>query len=404
MRSALFSVRLARVLGIAVLVLILVGIAQASPKEKVLYRFQGGADGFEPLSTLVADQAGNLYGTTAGGGTGSCDGGCGTVFELSSNPDGTWTETVLYSFAGGDDGAFPNAGVIFDQNGNLYGTTLHFGGSGDGTVFRLSPPSKPSKVWTETVLYNFVGDRDGEYCLGSLTFDKAGKLYGATLFGGTYGGGTIFQLVPPKQGDLWSLNVLHTFKGNGDGLDPWGPVILDDQGSVYGTNYDGVVFRLQPPAPGQSKWTFKVLYEVPGLAAQGALLPGRGALYGTALGGANNSGVVFQLTPQQGQWKLTTLYDFKGGVDGSNPLNGLVADRAGNLYGVTSNGGINDQGTIFRLSHRNGAWTKSTLYAFQGGSDGADPENGVIVGRGVLYGTTAAGGNSDNGTVFQLGP
>jgi len=404
MKSALFPRRLARVQSILVLVLILVGIAQAGPTEKVLYRFQGGTDGFEPLGTLVADRAGNLYGTTTSGGTGDCNGGCGTVYELSPNPDGSWTETLLYSFVGGDDGAFPNAGLVFDQKGNLYGTTLHFGVSGDGTVFRLSPPTKPGNAWTETVLYNFVGDDDGEYCLGSLTFDKAGNLYGATLFGGTYGGGTIFQLVPPQQGELWSLNVLHTFKGTGDGLDPWGPVTLDANGVVYGTNYDGVVFRLKPPAPGHSEWSFKVLYDLPGLAAQGALLGRQGALYGTTLSGANHSGSVFQLTPQTGQWKLTTLYDFKGGADGSNPLNGLVADRAGNLYGVTSNGGINDQGTIYRLSSRHGVWSKTTLYNFQGGSDGADPESGVILGPHVLYGTTIAGGISDNGTVFQFGP
>lgn len=403
MKSALFSERLPRVQLISVLFLILAGIAQASPKEKVLYRFQGGTDGFEPLGTLVADQAGNLYGTTTSGGTGNCNGGCGTAFELSPNPDGTWAETILYSFAGGSDGAFPNAGMVFDQKGNLYGTTLHYGGSGDGTAFRLSPPAKPGNAWTETVLYNFVGDSDGEYCLGSLTFDRAGNLYGATLFGGIYGGGTIFQLVPPKQGDAWSLNVLHTFKGTGDGLDPWGPVSLDDHGVVYGTTYDGVVYRLKPPAPGQTKWAFKVLCQLPGLAPQGALLAGRGVLYATSLRGANNAGDVLQLTPQPGQWKVTTLYDFKGGTDGSNPLNGLVADRAGNLYGVTSTGGIDDHGTIYRLSLKNGVWTKTTLYRFQGGNDGADPESGVIVGSGVLYGTTAAGGISDNGTVFQLG-
>jgi len=403
MKSALSPIRLARVLGILVSLLILVGIAQAGPGEKVLYRFQGGSDGSEPSGALVADQAGNLYGTTTSGGTGACQGGCGTVFQLSRNPDGSWTKTQLYSFAGEDDGAFPNAGVIFDQNGNLYGTTIHGGASEDGTVFRLSPPSKPGNAWTEAVLYNFVGDRDGEYCLGSLTFDKAGNLYGAALFGGAYHGGTIFQLV--QHGGQWSLNVLHNFKGVNDGLDPYGPVILDSHGAVYGTA-SGTVFRLKPPAPGHTDWTFRALYTLPSFTAEGALLPGRTALYGTtALGGASNNGTVFQLTPQQGlPWKLTTLYEFKGGTDGFYPLNSLVADRSGNLYGVTASGGINDQGTIFRLSFIHGGWTKATLYSFQGGSDGAGPGSGAIVGPRVLYGTTTAGGFSDNGTVFQLGP
>ena len=402
MKRALFAKELARVQGILIVVLVLVGIAQAAPKEKILYRFQGGSDGSEPMGTLVADGAGNLYGTTAGGGTGACQGGCGTVFELSPNPDGSWTKTPLYSFAGGNDGAFPNAGLVFDPQGNLYGTTLHFGASGDGTVFRLSP-GKPGNPWREKVLYNFVGDRDGEYCLGSLRFDKAGNLYGATLFGGTYGGGTIFQLVP--QGEVWSLNVLHTFKGTGDGLDPWGPVTLDSHGVIYGLTSDGTAFRLKPPAPGHSAWTFRVLYVLTSVVGQGALLAGRSALYGTTGGGgASHSGTIFQLTPQQGKfWKLTTLYEFKGGADGSFPLNGLVADRAGNLYGVTP---LNDtnQGTVYRLSSRHGVTTKTTLYTFQGNSDGADPQTGVIVGPGVLYGTTNAGGVSDNGTVFQVGP
>ena len=404
MKSALYPMRLARVQGILVLVLLWVGIAQAGPTEHVLYRFQGGMDGAEPMGNLVADHAGNLYGTTAGGGAGPCQGGCGTVFELSRNPDGSWTKTGLYNFAGGDDGAFPNAGLTFDPSGNLYGTTLHYGASGDGTIFRLSAPTKPGSSWTETVLYNFVGDNDGEYCLGSLTFDQAGNLYGATLFGGIHHGGTIFQLVPPQRGDSWTLNVLHSFQGD-DGIDPYGPVILDSHGAVYGTA-SGTVFRLKPPAPGHTDWTFQVLASLSSFTGAGALLPGPTALYGTtALGGASNCGTIFKLTPQRGQaMKLTTLYEFKGGADGFYPLNGLVADKFGNLYGVTASGGINNQGTIFRLSSIHGVWTKTTLYTFQGGSDGAGPSAGVIIGPRVLYGTTTAGGTSDNGTVFQMGP
>jgi uncharacterized repeat protein (TIGR03803 family) len=405
MKRALFSITLTYLPGILFLVLILAEIAQAVPREKVLYRFQGGSDGFEPMGTLVADQAGNLYGATSSGGTGSCQGGCGTVFQLSRNSDGSWTKTQLYSFAGGGDGAFPNAGVTFDRNDNLYGTTLHDGASGDGTVFRLSPPTKQGDPWIETVLYNFVGNRDGEYCLGNLVFDGAGNLYGAALFGGAYQGGTIFQVVPPQQGDLWSLNVLHQFMGVNDGFDPYGPVILDSQGAVYGTASDKV-FRLTPPAAGHTDWTFKVLSSLPSFTAVGALLRSGSALYGTtALGGATNNGTIFQVTPQQGQsWKLTTLYEFKGGTDGFYPLNGLVADGAGNLYGVTASGGVNNQGTIFRLSSSNGVWTKTVLHTFQGGSDGAEPSAGMIAGRRVFYGTTLSGGSSNNGTVFQVAP
>ena len=395
-----------RSLAILVAVLVFGGNAIASAAtEKVLYRFSGGADGSAPFAGLVADSSGNLYGTTADGGNGDCQGGCGTVFELSPNPDGTWTETQLYRFTGGNDGAFPETSVIFDGAGNLYGTTIYGGTSKDGTVFRLTS-TKPGSAWTETVLYNFVGKRDGKISLGGLVFDPAGKLYGAALFGGHYGGGTVFQLVPPPQGNAWSLNVLHAFKGTNDGIDPQGALILDSQGAVYGTTYGGTVFKLKPPSPGRTKWTLKTLYSATGVVGVGALLAGKpGVFYGTSsLGGKANEGTVFQLTPP----KATTLYEFAGGSDGGIPLNGLIADSSGNLYGITQNGGDFGFGTVFKLApppKKGAAWTKTTLYSFQGGSDGAGPGAGVIFGpAGVLYGTTMAGGSSDNGTVFEVTP
>ena len=160
--------------------LVFLGSASASGStEQVIYRFISGSDGSNPLAGLVADHAGNLYGATSSGGNSACQGGCGTLFELTSNLDGSWTETQLYSFTGGNDGAFPETSLIFDQAGNLYGTTIHGSASSDGTVFRLSPPAAPGSPWTETVLYNFVGDRDGYYCFGGLVFDPVGNLYGA---------------------------------------------------------------------------------------------------------------------------------------------------------------------------------------------------------------------------------
>ena len=406
-----FSVTIHRVATAGIFVGIFLGSTYAeSAKETLLHSFAGGRDGASPVAGLVADPSGNLYGTTSSGGNGACQGGCGTVFKLSRNPDGTWSETQLYSFSGGQDGAFPNAGVVFDRSGNLYGATLHGGATGDGTIFRLAPPSSMDGPWTETVLHNFLEDRDGGYCLGALTLDPSGNLYGAAFFGGPYSGGTVFQLAP--QGHSWTLNVLHAFKGTVDGIDPLGAVVLDKHGAVYGTTHDGTVFRLRPPASGRNAWSLSVLYRFGSTAAVGALLPGRPAsLFGTtALGGANNDGTVFQLTPplQPGQpWTAVSLYEFHGGNDGVYPLNGLVADGSGNLYGVTATGGLFNAGTVFRLSlpatHAD-AWTKTTLYDFQGGRDGSDPGAGVILRKQVLYGTTSSGGLSGNGTVFQIKP
>jgi uncharacterized repeat protein (TIGR03803 family) len=402
--ESLFTVR-----SLAIFVTILVfgcNAMAAHPTEKVLYSFAGGADGAGPFGGLVADAQGNLYGTTATGGNGACPGGCGTVFELSPNSDGTWTETPLYSFTGGNDGVAPESGVIFDAAGNLYGTTIHGGTSNDGIVFRLAAPTKPGNAWTETILYEFVGARDGEYCLSDLALDLTGNLYGAALYGGRFGGGTVFQLVPPTQGNTWSLKVLHAFKGDTDGIDPLGALILDSKGAVYGTTYGGTAFKLNPPSQSNSRWTLKMLYSFSSSIGVGALLPAKsGGFYGTTnLGGAANEGTVFQLTPPS----ATTLYEFAGGSDGGLPLNGLIADRSGNLYGITQNGGAFGAGTVFRLAppaQQGGSWSKSTLHSFQGGSDGSGPGAGVIFGpHGVLYGTTVSGGLSGEGTVFEVAP
>jgi uncharacterized repeat protein (TIGR03803 family) len=386
----------------------------AGPTETVLYRFKGGNDGVAPFAGLIADKAGNLYGTTADGGAGACQGGCGSVFELSPASGGRWTETVLYRFTDGSDGAVPETGLIFDATGNLYGTTIHGGSSGDGTVFQLTAPTTHGSAWTLNVLHSFIGHTDGKYPLGSLIFDKAGNLYGPTLFGGRFGGGTVFQLAAPAApGGVWILNVLHSFKGGNDGIDPVGALMLDKQGALYGTTYSGQVFKEVPPAPGHTAWTLRVLYSfnsVFGLSG-GALIAGtKGVLYGAnAQGGSANRGIVFQLTPpvtRGGAWTETTLYEFAGGSDGEYPLNGLIADKAGSLYGGTENGGGSDLGTVFKLTPtQHGAWTKTTLHNFTGGHDGSGPGAGLIFGsHAALYGTTVHGGSSDNGTVFKVAP
>jgi uncharacterized repeat protein (TIGR03803 family) len=231
--------------------------------EKVLYSFGYGPDGQNPAAGLVMDRAGNLYGTTALGGIYyNCYQGvsCGTVFELSPQPGGNWTETVLHSFGNGTDGQYPLAGLIVDSSGNLFGTTESGGPYNNcpygfspscGTVFELSPT--PGGGWTEAVIHSFGNGTDGQVPEAGLTFDTAGNLYGTTQYGGTYlYGGTVFELSPNDAGG-WTEAVLHSFGNAPDGMFPYyGGVVLDAAGNVYGTTasggdyYTGIVFKISP--------------------------------------------------------------------------------------------------------------------------------------------------------------
>ncbi|MGD0190525.1 MAG: choice-of-anchor tandem repeat GloVer-containing protein [Rhizomicrobium sp.] len=268
----------------------------ANAGEKTLYSFAGGsADGAEPWGTLVADASGNLYGTTHVGGTGTqCGtGGCGTVFEIAPNG----METILYNFAGGCDGAWPWAGVTLDKSSAIYGTTTAGGscdGKGHGAVFKLAPDG------TETVLYSFQSASDASIPYGNLVMDKSGNLYGTTLGGGTAGYGTVFKLAASG-----SETILHSFsRGTSDGFQPWAGLVMDKSGNLYGTtvyggsNCDdpgcGTVFKLAPDG------TETILHSFEGsdgeLPYAGLLLGEKKMLYGTTvLGGANSEGVVFSL-------------------------------------------------------------------------------------------------------------
>jgi uncharacterized repeat protein (TIGR03803 family) len=401
----------------AILLAALLGVGSAfAQTENVLYSFRGGRDGINPSTGLIADSAGNLFGTTTDGGSRNCQGGCGVVFELKPAPGGGWTESVIYSFQSGLDGAFPSASLIFDQTGNLYGTTLSAGKFHDGTVFQLTPSGA---TWTETVLHTFTG-KDGAYPTANLIFDSAGNLYGTTLFGGPTHGGTVFQL--SLSGSVWTETVLYSFNGRNDGIDPAAGMIFDpntgQNGVLYGTTMGGNVFALTPPAAGHKRWTLKSIYTDSGGQDGGQLSPGtlladkNGALYGTRqYGGPANAGAVFQLTPpakKNGAWTATTLYRFGGGSDGLYPYAGVIADATGNLYGTTGGDGKASHGTVFQLTppaQPGGSWTKTTLYAFTGGNDGSGPDAGLIFGKGgALYSTTAGGGASGKGTVFEIVP
>jgi len=277
--------------------------------EKVLRSFKG-KDGRQPTAALVFDAAGQLYGTTFEGGTGQCkDGefveGCGIVFRLTLGASGAWTEKVLYYFKDkSPDAINPNAGVVFDSAGNLYGTTSGGGTYGVGTVYELSPEA--NGTWAEKVLHSFGSEGDGVYPAG-LVFDAAGNLYGTTYSGGLYGGGTVFQLVHGKNRS-WTEKTLYSFCSMSnceDGLFPESGVILDKAGSLYGTTYLG------------------------------------GAFFIDCQNGLPFCGTVFELTPRNnGPWTEKVLHSFQNnGKDGVSPDTGLAIDATGNLYGTTGFGG-----------------------------------------------------------------
>lgn len=397
--------------------------------ESVLYRFRGGSDGAFPTSGLVADRFGNLYGTTEFGGAGLCYlYGCGTVFQLTppTGPGGTWKERVLYSFQAGTDGGGPQGGLIFDKSGNLYGTTIGGGQNAGcpncGTVFQLVPPSTAGGNWTEVVLYRFTGNSDGAMPVGSLIFDKAGNLYGVTSSGGGPAeNGTVFQLAPPGPGGIWTEHVLYRFKPE-NGSNPQYGLIMDDTGNLYGTTQHGgdaecepqfglgcgIVFELVPPLIAGDTWSEKILHVFHGqpqgdgaFPLGGVIFDGLGNLYGTtAIGGIDNGGTVFQLTPPFST--DTILYAFTGLSDGAGPEGSLVFHN-GNLYGATVSGGGNSGngwGTLFQLAPpRTGGsrWTETVLHVFfAGGRDGRVPNgaNLLLLTGNSLYGTTDFGGST----------
>jgi uncharacterized repeat protein (TIGR03803 family) len=435
----------------------LAGSSSSAPAQSLmpLHAFNQ-SDGAYPKAGLIADQGGSLYGTTYEGGS-----GYGTVFQLKPfiNDIGqtVWIDTVLHSF-GKSDGAYPEAGLIADLQGALYGTTYEGGSNGYGTVFKLTPPANGLTAWTQTVLYNFCNESecsDGAYPLAGLIADQQGALYGTTYEGGDtlscYGGcGTVFKLTPPAKGKTaWTHAVLsrNDFDNPGDEYFayPRAGLIADSTGALYGTTYGGgllgaygSVFKLTPPANGQTAWTETLLYSFCQQShcadgsnpAAGLIADKDGALYGTTYYGGiafgcfdvYQCGTVFKLTPPangQTAWTHTVLYSFCNDddcKDGSYPAGGLIADQQGALYGTTYEGG-SGYGTIFKLTPpANGqtappaicvprdpsCWTLTVLRRFGNGSDGAYPLAGLFADpQGALYGTTYEGG-AGYGTVFKL--
>jgi len=437
-RNNLGIVRIGSLL-VGVILVLTTGASAAT--GKVIYSFQGGSDGWQPVSDLVVDAGGNLYGTTEWGGNGTaCYDGCGTVFELERTASG-WKHHVLYSFGSLPDGRNPSAGLIFDGAGNLYGTTAGGGAHEYGTVFELSPGSHGG--WTEKVLYSFTGETDGWNPAGDLVFDGEGNLYGTAFGGGNsqecgrqsfYGCGTVIELSPQLDGS-WTETTIHPFTGVPDGAGPSSALILDSAGNLYGmTLYGGdgpdcggtygynppgcgTVYELTPGSGGN--WTETILHTFVrgggyGIYPTGGLLfDSAGNLYGMSRAGGDGGGTVFELrAAAKGSWQERILHIFYGKPDGWSPTGRMVRDAEGNMFGVTTLRGENKSGVVFELKPSERGWEERILYNFPGDVNDyyeLPPGSGLVIDReGHLYGTTQNGGNtacnSGCGTVYEVTP
>ena len=352
--------------------------ASAAPQYSIIYQFPGGAHGINPEAGVILGPDGSVFGTTDSDGI---DAG-GVVFQLTPPAAGlsAWPQKILRRFHNGTDGGYP-LGLLLAASGDLYGVTLDLGGTSDGagTVFGLTPPAAASTSWTFVTLYRFRGDSDGDSPSGSLISDASGTLSGTTILGGAgpglQGYGTAFSLSPPPAGSSrWTETVLHRFKSSPDGATPAGTLLAGDGSVKFGVSTTG----------------------------------------GTGICSDVGCGTAYRLTQSEKGWAETIIYQFQGGPDGAVPVDRLIADAKGSLYGATAEGGLPgpgghySTGTVFRLDPPAAGqvhWTKTILYEFKGGNDGSMPEGGVILDpSGAIYGTTEFDGTHSHGTVFKLTP
>ncbi|HEX8814690.1 MAG TPA: choice-of-anchor tandem repeat GloVer-containing protein [Terriglobales bacterium] len=406
--------------------------------EQVLYKFHYPGPTV-PQAGVIFDSAGNLYGTASGE---QYDPAhlYGAVFMLSPGADGTWSETVLHNF--GSD--YPIGGLVLDKSGNLYGATAYGGRHRGGTIFELTP--NPDGSWTNTVLYEFGKPQDGTLPNGGLVLDADGNLYGTTYFGGGprihdcafgNGCGTVFELSLGR-GGKWKETIVHSFSRGqeGDGEWPTAGLAMDASGNLYGGTFQGgwygqgVVFKLSPVGAGH--WHEKIIcsfYGNNGGSPSGKLVfDQNGNLYGTTRYGnerRDGAGNVFELAPQpKGQWTETIIHNF---YNDREPISSVVFDAKGNLYTTTTEGGHYQHqgscyggpcgGSLFEFSPgANGTWTSTVLHDFGAKGDGVVPTGDLIIdSNGNIYGTTGFGGNLEScdpqsqqvqgcGTVYEITP
>lgn len=325
-----------------------------------LYKFAGGSDGYSPIARIVFGPDGRLYGTTLSGGSMAND---GTVFSLNPPPTVcksacSWIKTILWTFGqNGGDGHRPGYGdLVFDAAGNIYGTTEEGGvnqppcGPGCGTVYMLT---RSQGSWSETLIYQF-GDGPGFHPYAGVAFDGNGNLYGTVPFGGSGEVGLVYELSPAN--GSWSPSVVHNFQYESEGGVASAGVVIDSAGNLYGA---------------------------------------------TGTGGTGGGGTAFELSPMGMDWTFQGLYNFESTY---HPWATLTMDAAGNLYGTTISGGRSGKGNIFKLTRTGDSWTYSSLYDFTGGSDGSQPYGSVALdAAGNLYGTTVGGGSTSGDCVVTSG-
>jgi uncharacterized repeat protein (TIGR03803 family) len=393
-------------------VILMLATACGAQTEKILYNFTAGSDSSTPSNGLIL-HGGSLYGATDGYGTGQR--GPGAIFELTPGADGNWTETTLYDFKGGTDGSIPVGNLTFDGAGNIYGST-YSGGTGTcknrttcGTVFELTPSSNG---WTESILYSFPGDASA--FPNGVTSDSLGNLYG-TVVGYSPDPGFVFELKHLTSGE-WKEGALYQFDTT-DGANSEAGLTYR-AGEFYGTTHGGgsfgfgAVFKLTPA--GDGSWTETVLYNFTGgddggIPATGVVFDATGNIYGTTEAyGSLTGGTVFSLTPSNGIWTETVIHNFGAGCDGVLP-NSLAMEK-GDLYGTTITGYCGSYGIAFKLTNSNGVWTETVLHTFTGGLDGSGPSGALVVdSEGNLFGATGYGGSGSLcyggcGVVFEIIP
>ncbi len=404
-----------------VIALVLCAIQVRAQTFQVLHNFTGGRDGANPLDGLTIDRNGNLYGTASAGGNQAygCQNsygtqGCGAVFALARSGTG-WILRPLYDFQ--DNSGNPGMGVVFGPDGALYGLANGTGGCTDyymcGNVFRLAPPPTfcASFIcnWQETVLHQFTGAPDGSSPASRLIFDSTGNMYGVTFFGGAYNWGAVYEL--SRSGSSWTESVIYSFNTNNQELGvafPGGQLAIDPSGNLYGAAncnstlgcFYGAVWQLQPS---QGGWTLNELYQFnggDGYQPVGVLRDSSGNLFGTTLGdGGSDSAAVYELSPSNGGWNYTQIYNYGG--FGEDSTAALVMDSAGNLYGADSATG---HGYIFKLTRSGNGWIFSRLHSFSGPDGSAATGQLVLDSAGNLYGTTAAGGAYGYGVIWEITP
>ena len=372
----------------------------------VLHTFTGGADGYEPFAGVTLDQQGRIYGTTYQGGIHDA----GVVFRLVREGGG-WVLSPIYSFGSQDhDGSTPYSRVIFGPGGLLYGTTNYGGAGNSGTVFSLQPPATACKAalcpWIETILYSFTGGADGAFPgYGDLVFDQAGNIYGTTTDGGNSGNGVVFKLT--RSGAGWTESVLWNFTG-GDGSYPASGVIFDNAGNLYGTTSFGgsrgygTVYELSPT---QSGWSETTLYSFTGdygSGSGGLIMDAHGDLFGITGGLDGGISIAYELTPQNGSWSFTVLQNF--GEEYVGAFAAPTFDSHGILYGSLPTVGSDFTGEIFQLTPSGDRWIYRSFYTFNGSNAGVPLGAVTFDASGNIYGTGIAGGSDYDGSVWEITP